>query len=137
MTITLTSSVIGEDGHRNAPSESREYRVLIGMQRAKPLVLTGKRIDARQAKQIGLINEGVPFDDVIPTAQAVGEDFTTPPPLRVRWTKRIFNNVAHEELACYQLEAAALEALTVLSTDHAEPVTAWLDKAPTPKFRGC
>jgi len=112
------------------------FPALVGLPRARALVLTGKLIDGERAERIGLINEAVPFEDVIPTARAVAEDFATLPPLALRWTKRMLNNMAREQFARYQLEGAALEALTMLSTDHAEAVAAWLDRQPKPEFRG-
>jgi enoyl-CoA hydratase len=109
---------------------------LIGMQRARALLLTGKLIDGRRAEQIGLVNEAVPFDDVIATARAVAEDLAALPPLAVRWTKRILTNMTREQFARYSLEGASLEALTMLSADHADAVGAWLDKSSMPTFRG-
>lgn len=112
------------------------FPALVGMPRARALLLTGRLLSGREAAEIGLVYQAVPADDVLKTAEDLLADLVTLPPLAIRWTKRQLNNMIKEQFLRYSAAGAALESLTMLSTDHAESVAAWLDKAPPPPYKG-
>jgi enoyl-CoA hydratase/carnithine racemase len=61
----------------------------IGMQPALELLLTGDRIDAARAKEIGLALEVVPADDLLPAARRLADRLCQGAPLAVRAVKEM------------------------------------------------
>jgi enoyl-CoA hydratase/carnithine racemase len=61
----------------------------IGMQHALELLLTGDRIDAARAKEIGLVLEVVPPDDLLPAARRLADRLCQGAPLAVRAVKEM------------------------------------------------
>ena len=63
---------------------------MIGWQNAMELLLLGDRVDAHRAKEMGLVMQVVPHDDLMDTARAVAQRLCDKPaPLAVRATKEI------------------------------------------------
>jgi E-phenylitaconyl-CoA hydratase len=61
----------------------------IGWQRAMELLLTGDRIDAARAKEIGLAGWVVPTDEVLPEARRLADRLLQAAPLAARATKEM------------------------------------------------
>jgi E-phenylitaconyl-CoA hydratase len=61
----------------------------IGMQHALELLLTGDRIDATRAKDIGLALDVVPHDDLLPAARRLADRLCQGAPLAVRAVKEM------------------------------------------------
>jgi E-phenylitaconyl-CoA hydratase len=61
----------------------------IGMQHALELLLTGDRIDAARAKEIGLALDVVPDDDLLPAARRLADRLCQGAPLAVRAVKEM------------------------------------------------
>ena len=65
---------------------------LMGPKRAKHLLFTGNdRISAARAEALGLVNEVVPDDAVLPRALALGHELAAIDPMVLRQTKRAVN----------------------------------------------
>src|SRR3990170_7526509 len=64
---------------------------LVAPARAKELMFTAKRLSAREALEIGLVNEVVPGPGVLPRALAVARDIAQNSPAAVRASKRALN----------------------------------------------
>jgi enoyl-CoA hydratase len=79
------------------------WPVLVGLNRAKYLVLHGEVLSARQAVDIGLLHRVVPDGTALREAQALAADWATLEPAAVRSTKAVLN---------LHLKAAAATALT-------------------------
>lgn len=62
---------------------------LVGLQRAREMILFGERFDARQARDWGMIREVVADEDLIPAATALARRIAALPPGPVRDLKRI------------------------------------------------
>lgn len=62
---------------------------LVGLQRAREMILLGERFDASQARDWGMIREVVAEDDLMPTATALAKRIAALPPGPVRDLKRI------------------------------------------------
>jgi enoyl-CoA hydratase/carnithine racemase len=106
---------------------------IVGMGRAKELLLTGRVIDAREAERIGLVNRVVPLDRLLEAANELAEEIKANAPVAVRQTKRCIDVGANLEMAlafdaeaswyCYQTE------------DRLEALAAFAEKR-KPNFKG-
>lgn len=81
---------------------------VIGLARAKELILTGRVLDALEAEHIGLVHEVVPAGGAIARARAIGEEIAARGPLAVREAKRLIDAALDRELEAGL--AAELEA---------------------------
>jgi len=111
------------------------WPMLLGIARAKDFLMRAKVIDGKEAERIGLVTCAVPQDRVMPEAVGIAEEFMKLPPLAVRWTKASINQTLKEQFVRAMDAAIALEALSMLSSDHAEAARAFLEKRP-PRFSG-
>jgi enoyl-CoA hydratase len=89
---------------------------VVGLARAKELILTGKVLDADEAARIGLVNEVVPAGEAVSRATAIGEEIAARGPIAVREAKRLLDGALDTPLQ--DGLAAELEAsLRVFATD--------------------
>ncbi len=100
----------------------------VGIPRAKSMIMKSQYLTGREAADMGLVSRSVPAEDVIKEAMTEAQELASLPPLAIRWAKRSLNAILMRELAAFADQDAALEALTMLSSDHAEAVSAFLDK---------
>jgi len=64
---------------------------LVGYQLAKELIFTGRRWDAKEAKELGLVNRVVPLDKVMDEAMAMAKKIASHPSIGVIQSKRALN----------------------------------------------
>ena len=64
---------------------------LVGYQMAKELIFTGRRWDAKEAKELGLVNKVVPLDKVMDEAMAMATKIASYPSIGVIQAKRALN----------------------------------------------
>jgi enoyl-CoA hydratase/carnithine racemase len=64
---------------------------LVGYQMAKELIFTGRRWDAKEAKELGLVNKVVPLDKVFDEAMAMARKIASYPSIGVIQSKRALN----------------------------------------------
>ncbi len=89
---------------------------VVGLARAKELILTGRVLDANEAAAIGLVHEVVPAGSAIARATEIGEEIAARGPIAVREAKRLLNDALDRPLQ--DGLAAELEAsLRVFATD--------------------
>lgn len=62
---------------------------------AMDLLLTGRRIDAQEAKQLGLVNEIVPSEQLMARARQLAQQLAEGPPLVFAAIKEIIRDTAH------------------------------------------
>src|SRR5437763_12877831 len=67
----------------------------LGWQRAMELLLTGDRIDAGRAREIGLAGWVVPHDDLMPEARRLADRLVAAAPLAARATKEVAMRAQH------------------------------------------
>ena len=70
--------------------------LLVGLGRAKELILTGRMIEAKEAKDWGLVNEVVPLDVLERTAMELARKIAKNPAMATRLAKAALNLAVHE-----------------------------------------
>jgi enoyl-CoA hydratase len=108
---------------------------IVGLGRAKEMILTGTRWDARKAHEYGLVSEVVPGPDLMKAARAMAERVLALGPLAVRLAKAALNASSQMPLAAGLLYESTAQALTFESADKLEGTTAFLEKR-RPRFKG-
>jgi enoyl-CoA hydratase/carnithine racemase len=81
---------------------------LVGYQMARELILTGRRWDAKEAKELGLVNKVVPLDKVMDEAMAMARKIASYPSVGVMQAKRALNQAMEVGLGAglrYDVEA--------------------------------
>ena len=101
---------------------------LIGEKRARDLLLSGRILDAEEALKIGLVNEVVPQERLLPRAREVAEELLAASPTSLAYTKRLLHELSEGELD-RELELALQENARIRSTaDFREGLAAFLEK---------
>jgi enoyl-CoA hydratase len=108
---------------------------IVGLGRAKEMILAGARWDAAKALEFGLVSEVVPLPRLMEAARAMAERVLALGPLAVRLAKAALNASAQMPLAAGLLYESTAQALTFESRDKAEGTAAFLEKR-KPAFTG-
>ena len=64
---------------------------LVGYQKAKEIILTGRRFDAKEGRELGIVNQIVPANKVLEEAMAVAKKIAAYSSMGVIQTKRAMN----------------------------------------------
>jgi len=108
---------------------------IVGLGRAKELVLAGARWDAQRALQAGLVSEVVPAAKLLDAARAMAERVLALGPLAVRLSKMALNASSQMPLDAGLVFESTAQAITFESADKTEGTTAFLEKR-KPDFKG-
>ncbi len=103
---------------------------LLGMQKAKQIMFFAEKIDAHQAKELYLVNDVVPHDELMNVAYSKAAQLVPPAgaPLSIREMKKLVNTPMVDDIAdALDRENAALGKL-FQSADFAEGVAARVEK---------
>jgi enoyl-CoA hydratase/carnithine racemase len=120
------------------PSSGGSQRLprIVGVARAKELLLTGRIIDAAAAERIGLVNEVVPRGQAVARAREIGEEIAERVgPLAVRAVKALVDDSLDRPLA--DGHAAEVEtSVRIFATDDLlEGARSFVEKR-NPEYRG-
>lgn len=108
---------------------------LIGYMRAKEYLLTGDTLLGEEAARIGLINRSVAPEELDAAVDQLAQKLAKGASRAIQWTKQSVN-IRLKEVANSVFDASiALEALSNITKDHQEAVTAFREKR-APKFTG-
>lgn len=108
---------------------------LVGLARARDLLLSSREVSAARAFELGLLTEVVPDDELLERARALADDALTRAPLSYGLTKRLLLLAASADLASGLSAETIAQSLLVGSEDHAEGVRAAREGRP-PSFTG-
>jgi enoyl-CoA hydratase/carnithine racemase len=107
----------------------------VGLARALELCLTGDTIDAATAQSWGLVSRVVPAASLMDEARALAAKIAQQAPDVLRMTKRLLREGVANSFDTIMELSASMQALAHHTEDHAEAVSAFLDKRP-PVFKG-
>lgn len=107
----------------------------IGYARAAELLFTGELIDAETAAQWGLVNRVVPHEQLMDEAMALAARVAAQPPHALRLAKALLRQGRESSYEAILEMSASAQALSHLTDDHLEGVTAHIEKR-TPNFKG-
>ncbi len=108
---------------------------LVGPQRAAQLLFTGEVVDAQFAREIGLVMEVVPHEQLLEASLALAHKIAANPPLAVRYLKEGLRRSFYGEYQ--EMGNWVSQTLGVLfqTEDHREGVASFLEKR-EPRFNG-
>ncbi len=130
MGLTETSLAIipGAGGTQRLPR-------VVGKARAKELIFTARRITAREAAEMGLVNEVVPDDRLLERAFEVAQEIASNGPLAVAQAKYAINMGAEVEIhAGLFIESRCYDNI-IPTKDRLEGLKAFQEKR-KPQYRG-
>jgi methylglutaconyl-CoA hydratase len=100
----------------------------IGEKRSRDLLLTGRIIDAREAKEFGMVTEVVPAEHLLDRAHELANDLISASPSSLARAKQLLTSAAAPGLD-HDLERAILENARIRCTpDFKEGVASFLEK---------
>lgn len=85
--------------------------MLLGLNRGRYFLLTGQKLSAREAQKLGLVNEVLSKEDLLPRAWALAEDIAQKPPLTLRYTRVLFTQPLRRQMQDLLGYGMALEGL--------------------------
>jgi len=89
ITIASEKAVFGQPEVREIQNSTFLFTLLAGYKNANRYALTGDHFDAKEAERIGIVNQVVPHDELMPTALALAKRLAMVPPDSVRLNKMI------------------------------------------------
>ncbi|MBS1850965.1 MAG: enoyl-CoA hydratase/isomerase family protein [Acidobacteria bacterium] len=107
----------------------------VGHKVARDLLLSGRRFDAKEAFRLGLVNEVVEAEQLMPRARELAAQLLGNSPSSMRATKRLINSFINSELNEQFAQAIQDNARIRSSADFREGITAFLEKRP-PQWSG-
>ncbi len=108
---------------------------LVGLGRAKELILASKLIDGTEAERIGLVNRVAPAAELGIATDALAGELLACAPLAVGLAKGVLNAAARPALAGTLEQEVAAQELCASSDDFREGMLAFAEKRP-PRFAG-
>lgn len=108
---------------------------LVGLARAKELVLTARMIDAAEAERMGLVNKVVPPDELEAATYEIAGKLASGPSRTLGLAKSILNRAFEYDLPTLLELEADTQGLLMQTEDTKEAIQAFVDKR-QPKFQG-
>lgn len=101
---------------------------LTGMARAKEFLMTGKKIDAALAKEIGLVNHVVDDDRLMIEATAMAHRLAGGAQMAIRATKASLNKILRDTVNLNLDTSLAMEKACFVSEEHRNCIAMFLDR---------
>lgn len=130
ISVASTDAKIG-DTHLNigysAPDSPPFWPLLVGVNRAKELLMMGELLTGEEAAEIGLVNHAVPPEDLDAKVDEIVDRLATRPQYAMYYSKMMVNKWLKLGFLHVNQEAHAHEAVTELLADHEHGVDTFLD----------
>lgn len=107
----------------------------LGWQKAAELTFSGRVIDAAEALETDMVLEVVPHEELLARVRERAAVIAAKPPRTIRAAKRLMRSAERMDLPDFLDSAAAWQALMHQTADHAEALSAFLEKR-KPEFSG-
>ena len=114
---------------------SQRLSRVLGKQRAMELVLTGRRVDAAEARELGFVNQVVEGGGWLDAALELAGRVAAQPPIAARLAKQAVIAAEETTLSAGLEVERRLYELAMATEDRVEGMTAFLEKR-EPKFEG-
>ena len=108
---------------------------LVGLAKAKEIVLLGDRIPAEEALKIGLVNKVVPFEKLREEARALAKRLCEGPPLAIKYAKWLLNFGTQAPLDIGHRLESGIFGVLFTTKDMREGIEAFMSKR-KPEFKG-
>ncbi|MGE0221921.1 MAG: enoyl-CoA hydratase [Acetobacteraceae bacterium] len=118
-----------------APDSVRRLIDLVGPAHARMILYTARRIDAKEAERIGLINHCVPVADLDTAVMDIARTIAENAPLSIRASKITINEMLKDESQRNMAAIKQIGEVCFNSADYKEGRTAFMEKR-RPKFVG-
>ena len=108
---------------------------IVGLGRAKEMIMASKLINGVEAERIGLVNRVAPADELDAATQALADELLACAPVAVGLAKRVLDAVAKPSLATTLEQEVLSQQVCAASADFAEGTLA-LSQRRQPEFAG-
>ncbi|MHB8575451.1 MAG: enoyl-CoA hydratase/isomerase family protein [Dehalococcoidia bacterium] len=111
------------------------YPRRLGLSKAAELMFTGDFMSAEEGYRLGMINRVVPAEQLQVETMALAGRIASGPPISLRLMKQMLYRGMETNLETSMLMAATGSAITLLSEDHVEGISAFREKR-SAEFQG-
>ncbi|KJS00786.1 MAG: hypothetical protein VR68_06880 [Peptococcaceae bacterium BRH_c4a] len=108
---------------------------VIGLPKAKLLMMTGSAISAGEAHALGLVNKVAPPGELLPAAMEMAQELARGPSLALGYMKTILNQTYEKDFQTILDAEAWAQDICLQTEDHREGARAFFEKR-TPGFTG-
>jgi enoyl-CoA hydratase/carnithine racemase len=114
---------------------SSRLPAVVGLGRAKELIMTSRLVDGREAERIGLVNRVAPAAELEATTQALVDELLACAPIAIGHAKHVMDAAAKPALAATLEHEVTVQEMCARSADYAEGARALAEKR-QPEFSG-
>jgi enoyl-CoA hydratase/carnithine racemase len=108
---------------------------LVGIAKACEIIFTAKAVTAKEAKEIGLVNEVVPKEELMSVTRKMAAEITQMAPIPLQLSKRALYQGLDSQLATQVQFEQMGQSICFKSEDYKEGMKAFLEKR-KPVFKG-